>query len=196
MGAMADPPPVYLGWLLFVQPPVPPPAPPVPPPAAPVPPPAPEPEPLAPPLVPVPVLVPVLVPEPVPPDVLPPEGAPGVLFGGMVVLVGPPDLVPVASAPSLAAKLAAEAVANRPASNNEVNLRVIMIRLQKGDVPDIGLARRRLGAGRLTSGQRHGVGAQAQAGADVVHACGHSQRCNSRALSARAALFCSPMAGR
>jgi hypothetical protein len=52
-----------------------------------------------------------------------------------------PDLVPVASAPSLAAKLAAEAVASRPASNNEVSLRVIMVRLQKGDLPDIGLAR-------------------------------------------------------
>jgi hypothetical protein len=69
-----------------------------------------------------------------------------VLSGGVVVLVGPPDLVPVASAPSLAAKLAADAVASRPASNNEVSLRVIMIRLQKGDVPDIGLTRRTLGA--------------------------------------------------
>jgi hypothetical protein len=64
-----------------------------------------------------------------------------------------PDLVPVASAPSLAAKLAADAVASRPASSNEVSLRVIMVRLQKGHVPDIGLARRTLGAGWLTSGQ-------------------------------------------
>jgi hypothetical protein len=71
----------------------------------------------------------------------------------MVVLVAPPDLVPVASAPSLAAKLAADAVASRPASNNEVSLRVIMIRLQKGHVPDIGLTRRTLGADWLTSGQ-------------------------------------------
>ncbi len=134
------------GWLLFVQPPVPPPAPPVPPPAEPVPPPAPEPEPLAPPLVP--------VPEPIPEDPLPPEGAPGVLSGGVVVLVGPPDLVPVASAPSLTAKLAVDAVASSPASNSEVSLRVIMIRLHKGSVPDIGLTRRTLGAGWLTSGQQ------------------------------------------
>jgi hypothetical protein len=85
---------------------------------------------------------------------LPPEGAPGVLSGGVVELVGPPDLVPVASAPSLAAKLAADALASSPANNSEVSLRVIMIRLQKGDVPDIGQTRRRLGASRLTSGQR------------------------------------------
>ncbi|CAI8747198.1 hypothetical protein EMIT0347P_10102 [Pseudomonas sp. IT-347P] len=129
---------LHRGWLLFVQPPVPPPAPPVPPPADPVPPPAPEPEPLAPPLVP--------VPEPIPEEPLPPEGEPGVLSGGVVVLVGPPDLVPVASAPSLAAKLAAEALARSPASNNEVSLRVIMVRLLKGSVPVIGLTRRTLGA--------------------------------------------------
>jgi hypothetical protein len=96
----------------------------------------------------------VPVPDPIPEEPLPPEGAPGVLSGGVVVLVGPPDLVPVASAPSLAAKLAADAVANRPASSNEVSLRVIMIRLQKGHVPDIGLTRRTLGAEWLTSGQR------------------------------------------
>jgi hypothetical protein len=41
----------------------------------------------------------------------------------------------------LAAKLAAEAVASRPASNNEVKVRVFMVRLQKGDLPDIGLTR-------------------------------------------------------
>ncbi|WP_426783677.1 hypothetical protein [Pseudomonas atacamensis] len=52
----------------------------------------------------------------------------------MVELLAPPDLVPVASVLSLAAKLAADAVASRPANNNEVNLRVIMVRLLiKGD---------------------------------------------------------------
>jgi hypothetical protein len=76
--------------------------------------------------IPEPVPVPLLVPEPVLPD-----GEPGVLSGGMVELVGPPDLVPVASVLSLAAKLAADAVASRPANNNEVSLRVIMVRLLK-----------------------------------------------------------------
>lgn len=89
-----------------------------------------------------------------PEEPLPPEGAPGVLSGGVVVLVGPPDFVPVASAPSLTAKLAVDAVASNPARNNEVSLRVIMIRLHKGSVPDIGLMRRTLGAEWLTSGQR------------------------------------------
>jgi hypothetical protein len=89
----------------------------------------------------------------------------------MVVLVGPPDLVPVASAPSLAAKLAAEAEASRPASNNDVSLRVIMVSLQEGDLPDIGLTRRTVGAGRLTSGQRHGSVEQKQAGAGAACFC-------------------------
>ncbi|RAI63305.1 hypothetical protein DOZ69_20270 [Pseudomonas fluorescens] len=131
---------------MFVQPPVPPPAPPVPPPAEPVPPPAPEPEPLAPPLVPVPLPAP-----------LPPDGEPGVLSGGMGELLVEPDLVPVASAPSLAANVAAEPVASRPINNSEVSLRVTMVCLRKGDLPDIGQTRRTLGAGRMTSGQKSTV---------------------------------------
>jgi hypothetical protein len=79
--------------------------------------------------VPIPEPVPVPVPLLVPPEPLPPDGEPGVLSGGMVELLAPPDLVPVASVLSLAAKLAADAVASRPANNNEVNLRVIMVRL-------------------------------------------------------------------
>jgi hypothetical protein len=78
--------------------------------------------------------VPELVPEPPvepPPEPLPPEGAPGVLSGGMVELLAPPDLVPVASVLSFAAKLAADALASKPASNREVSLRVIMVHLLK-----------------------------------------------------------------
>jgi hypothetical protein len=63
------------------------------------------------------------------PELLPPDGAPGVLSGGMVEPLVAPDLVPVASVLSLAAKLAVDAVASRPANNSEVNVRVIMVRL-------------------------------------------------------------------
>jgi hypothetical protein len=116
----------YRGVLLFVQPPVPPPAPPVPPPAEPVPPPAPEPEPLAPPLVP--------VPDPSLPLTVPPDGEPGVLSGGLGELLVAPDWVPVASVLSFAAKVAAEAVASRPASKSEVSLRIVMVSLQIGRI--------------------------------------------------------------
>jgi hypothetical protein len=75
-----------------------------------------------------------------------------VLSGGMLVPPLAPDWVPDVLAPSLAAKLAADAVANKPASSIEVNVRVFMVRLQKGDLPDIGLKRASLGADRVTSG--------------------------------------------
>lgn len=113
---------------LRVQLPVPPPAPPVLPPAEPVPPPAPEPEfdPLAPPALP--ADDPVAPPSPA----LPPEGEAGVLSGGMTGPLVAPDLVPVASAPSLDAAMAASDVAdNNPASNSEVILVFIRVPLQK-----------------------------------------------------------------
>jgi hypothetical protein len=95
-----------------------------------------------------------LVPVPglAPSELSPPFGAPGVLSGGMVVPLVAPDLVPAASVPSLAAKLAADAEASSAASKSEVSLRVIMVRLLEGDLPDIGLARLALGADCLTSG--------------------------------------------
>ena len=113
---------------LRVQLPVPPPAPPVPPPADPVPPPAPdpEPEPLA--LPALPLDEPVAPPSPA----LPPDGALGVLSGGMTGPLVAPDLVPVASAPSPdAAKLAVEAIESNPAKSSEVHLMLIMVRLHK-----------------------------------------------------------------
>ncbi len=111
---------------LRVQLPVPPPAPPappVPPPAAPVPPPAPEP-----------LLLPALpLDEPVAPPspALPPEGELGVLSGGMTGPLVAPDLVPAASAPSPAAKVAREAAPSNPARKSEVILVFFMVRLQK-----------------------------------------------------------------
>lgn len=115
--------------LLRVQLPVPPPAPPVPPPAAPVPPPAPEP------------LFPALPPFP-PPDEPDPlllplalwslEGWPGLLLGAIVERPIEFDWVPVASARSPgAAKMSTDMADSTPASNSEVILMLIMVRLQR-----------------------------------------------------------------
>lgn len=107
---------------LFVQLPVPPPAPPVPPPAEPVPPPAPEPLPL--PLPALPLEEPVAPPSPA----LPPEGAEGVLSGGMTGPLVAPDLVLVASGLSVdSAKVCTDIADNNPASNNEVILMFNMV---------------------------------------------------------------------
>jgi hypothetical protein len=56
---------------------------------------------------------------------VPPAGEPGVLSGGIVELLMPPDLVPVA------AKVLADAVASNPANNSEVILMFIRVRLHK-----------------------------------------------------------------
>jgi hypothetical protein len=65
-------------------------------------------------------------------ELVPPAGEPGVLSGGIVELLMPPDLVPVASAPySVAAKVLADAVASNPANNSEVILMFIRVRLHK-----------------------------------------------------------------
>jgi hypothetical protein len=62
----------------------------------------------------------------------PPEGALGLLLGAIVEPPVDPDWVPVASAPSPdAAKALADAAANRLASNSEVNLMFIRVRLQR-----------------------------------------------------------------
>lgn len=131
---------------LFVQLPVPPPAPPLPPPAEPVPPPAPEP--LAPPALP--DEEPVAPPSPA----LPPEGAEGVLSGGITGPLVAPDLVPVASVLSPdSAKAFKDAADNKPASNNEVILMFNMARLQKSEsLPDVGVRGGGVGAGWVTSG--------------------------------------------
>lgn len=113
---------------LRVQLPVPPPAPPVPPPDDPVPPPAPDPDPE-------PLELPALPPdEPVAPPspALPPDGALGVLSGGMTGPLVAPDLVLVASASSPeAAMLAMDATESNPANSSEVHLMFIMVRLHK-----------------------------------------------------------------
>ena len=65
-------------------------------------------------------------------ELVPPAGEPGVLSGGIVELLMPPDLVPVASAPSPdVAKMLADAPANSPANNREVILMFIRVRLHK-----------------------------------------------------------------
>lgn len=76
----------------------------------------------------------VPVPERAPSELSPPFGAPGVLSGGSVLPLVAPDLVPVASAPSLAAYTPTEALASMPASNNEVSLRVVMVHLLKRSI--------------------------------------------------------------
>ncbi|UQS17193.1 hypothetical protein JJN09_10155 [Pseudomonas sp. HS6] len=93
----------------------------------------------------------VPVPDSIPSDG-PSLGLVVVLSGGMFEPLLAPEWVPDVSAPSLAAKLAADAVANKPARSIEVKVRVFMVRLQKGDLPDIGLKRALLGADRVTSG--------------------------------------------
>jgi hypothetical protein len=77
-----------------------------------------------------PPLVPVPLPEPGLPVPLLPAGAPGVLSGGFGVLLLTSGLLVEVPELSFAAKLAAEAVASRPASNKEVRVRVVMVRLQ------------------------------------------------------------------
>ena len=81
-----------------------------------------------------PPLTPVPLPEPGLPVLLLPAGAPGVLSGGLGVLLLTSGLVPEVPALSFAAKVAPETVASRPASNKEVSGRVVMVRLQKGAV--------------------------------------------------------------
>jgi hypothetical protein len=55
-----------------------------------------------------------------------------VLSGCIVELLMPPDLAPVASAPSsAAAKVLADAVTSSPANNSEVILMFIRVRLHK-----------------------------------------------------------------
>lgn len=113
---------------LRVQLPVPPPAPPEPPPAEPVPPPAPEPDPAPLALPALPLDDPVAPPSPA----LPPEGAAGVLSGGMTGPPVAPDFGRVAPASSLdAAKAASDVADNKPASNSEVILMFIGEPLQK-----------------------------------------------------------------
>jgi hypothetical protein len=56
------------------------------------------------------------------------------LSGGLGVLLLTSGLVLDVPELSFAAKLAAEVAASRPASNNEVSVRVVMVRLQKGSV--------------------------------------------------------------
>ncbi|TFB37221.1 hypothetical protein E3W21_20980 [Pseudomonas sp. F01002] len=93
--------------------------------------PPPAPEPLFPPLPPLP---PLEEPDPLlPPSALwPPEGWPGLLLGAIVEPPVEPDWVPVASAPSPeAAKMPTDMADSTPASNSEVILMVIMVRLQR-----------------------------------------------------------------
>jgi hypothetical protein len=93
-----------------------------------VPPPAPEPElePLAPPALP--LDEPVAPPSPA----FPPEGAAGVLSGGITGPPVAPDLGPWVSASSPdAAKALSDAADNSPANNSEVILRFVMVHLPK-----------------------------------------------------------------
>jgi hypothetical protein len=63
-----------------------------------------------------------------------------VLSGGIVELLMPPDLVPVASAPTPdAAKMLADAPANSPANNRGVILMFIRVSIKNEPLPDIGV---------------------------------------------------------
>ncbi|KAA0977057.1 hypothetical protein FQ187_27225 [Pseudomonas sp. ANT_J28] len=111
-----------------------------------MPPPAPEP------------LFPALPPFPLPdePDpLLPPlalwslEGWPGLLLGAIVKPLTEPDWGPVASAPSPEAeKMPTDRADSTPASNSEVILMVIMVRLQDESLPDVGVKDRALASVR------------------------------------------------
>jgi hypothetical protein len=67
-------------------------------------------------------------------------GWPGVLLGAIVEPPIEPDWGPVASAPSPeAAKMPTDRADSTPASNSEVILMVIMVRLQDESLPDVGV---------------------------------------------------------